>query len=66
LGVCSGSHGHFGPVSREQKYGVNDGHGNIIEIDEIELVARGLRNLGVEFDAELLSLGRILPPPERR
>jgi len=66
LGVCSGSHGHFGPVSREQKYGVNDGHGNIIEIDEIEFVARGLRNLGVEFDAELLSLGRILPPPERR
>lgn len=66
LGLCSGSHGHFGPVSKEQKFGVNDGNGNLVEITEIEFVARGLKALGVKFDAELLRLGRVLPPPERR
>lgn len=64
-GVCSGSHGHFGALMREQKYSVNDGYDNLVEIGEIEFVARGLRNLGVDHDAELLNLGRILPPPER-
>ena len=65
-GLCSGSHGHLSEISKEQKYGVNDGNGNLIEIIETEFVARGLKALGIPFDAELLELGRILPPPERR
>lgn len=66
IGLCSGSHGHFGPVSKDQKFGVNDGNGNLKEITEIEFVERGLKALGVKFDVELLRLGRVLPPPERR
>jgi len=65
-GVCSGSHGHFGPVDKKCKYNVNDGSGNLIEINEVDFVDRGLSYLGFEYDKELLKLGRILPLPVRR
>jgi len=65
-GVCSGSNGHFGPVSKKVKYSVNDGNGNLVEMLEPEFVARGLDALGFEYDKELLALGRVLPPPQTR
>jgi hypothetical protein len=59
-GVCSGSHGHLSALSRTDAYPVSV-NGAVVEMPEFEFVARGLRNLGIDFNGELLAQGRIFP-----
>lgn len=59
-GLCSGTKGNLGPLTKSVTYNVNIGE-ELVEIDEIGFVLRGLENLGVEYNKELLELGRVLP-----
>lgn len=64
--ICTGSHGHFGTVAKDEVYQISDGKGGIREVSESFFVARGLEALGLSFNKELLMDGRILPPKEKR